>query len=536
MADNEHVETEEPIDIRVWDIPEEEDGYVSPSALQKYMRKTPWWATSVAFHGLIILCLYLIQWGVMSDKGKDIPMVTEIARQEEKLEEKDEKIFKEEKLERDTVEKDLPEVDDVVVNRVFEEKVANTEAVGDPDMLSDVDLGGDGHVGTMGIGGGGMAGMFGSRGGGKKRAIAKYGGKGTLTAVDRGLEWLKRHQCPDGGWGPQDYADQCKGANTKCKEGVGTMSNMSAHGTAKLGLTGLGVLCFLGAGYTHKSGKYKQVVEKALGFILAGQQPGGYFGAEKGGYPGPEYGHGICALALAEAYGMTKDRKLKKPLERTVKYLLKAQHPGGAWGYPLRNMVNDTTVSAYIIMALKDAKLSGIKADYSKAFKGFHRHLENVCIGKHKGIGAYRKGWHTGGGVGPHSATGIAMMCRMFLGAKRDDPAIKEGIKYLSDEGTKWKTSGLIPGDEGIYYVYYTSLGMFQHGGKEWKKWNKQMKPELLKAQIKGGCADGSWPVANAREIPGFKNWHERLAGKVYATTLTILTLEVYYRYSPLFR
>jgi len=498
------------------------------------MRKTPWWATSVAFHGLIILCLYLVQWSVFDGGGKDIPMVTEIARQEEKLEEKEEeKIFEKKDLERDTVEKDLPEIDDVVIDRVFEEKVANTEAVGDPDMLSDVDLGGDGHVGTMGLGGGGMAGMFGSRGGGKKRAMARFGGKGTLTAVDRGLEWLKRHQCADGGWGPRDYADQCKGGNTKCKDGTGNASNHSAAGTGKAGLTGLGVLCFLGAGYTHKSGKYRKVVKKALEYILTTQKDGGFWGAKAGsGFPGPEYGHGICTLALAEAYGMTKDAKIKKPLEKATKHLLDSQHPNMAWGYQMGGTENDSSVSAFVLMALKDAKVSGIKGDYKKAFDGLEQHYQNnVGSGTHKGIVGYRRP-----GQRTHSNSGIAMMCRLLMGKKRSHPSIKEAAEYIITEGTCYKTSGSVKDDEGIYYVYYASLAMFQFGGKKWKEWNKVMKKQLLEAQIKGGCADGSWPCGNNREIPGFRQGFEAWAGKVYSTTLAILTLEVYYRYSPLFR
>jgi len=518
---------EQLIDVEYENLPEDAL-HLPQSAIQKYMRKTPWWATSVAFHGLIILCLYLVQWGVMSDKGDDIPMVTEIARQEEKLEEKEEKIFKEEKLERDTVEKDLPEVDDVVIDRVFEEKIANTEAVGDPNMLSDVDLGGDGHVGTMGIGGGGMAGMFGSRGGGKKAAMARYGGKGTLTAVDHGLEWLKRHQCPDGGWGPRDYADQCTNANSKCKLGVSTVGSM-VNSSAKTGLTGLAVLCFLGAGYTHKSGKYKRVVRKALDFILADQQPDGSF--SNVGW-GPGYTYGIGTLALAEAYGMTKDKKLKKPLEKAVEFLMGRQHPGRAWGYEMYGTGNDTSVSAFALMALKDAKLCGVKADYKKAFDGLKAHYKEVCGGEHKGLGSYRNPV----GSRPHSNTGIVLMCRQFMGQKRSHPAVKEGAAYLVNEGVRWKTDGKMPEDEGIYYIYYASLGMFQYGGKEWKKWNKEMKPALVKSQIKGGCANGSWPCANGQEIPGYAQKFDGYGGKVYTTALAILTLEVYYRYSPLFR
>ena len=415
----------EPIECQ--DIPED-NVYHETSPLQKYMRKTPWWATSVAFHGLIILCLYLIQWGVIDDKGKDIPMVTEIARQEEKLEEKDEeKIFEKKDLVRDTVEKDLPEVDDVVIDRVFEEKIASTDAVGDPDMLGDVDLGGDGKIGTMGLGGGGMSGLFGSRGGGKKRAVAKYGGKGTLTAVDRGLEWLKRHQCPDGGWGPQDYADQCKGPNTRCKQGTGSTNNKS-HG-AKSGLTGLAVMAFLGAGYTHRSGKkYRKTVKKGIDFILNSQTSEGAFGR---GWIG--YTNGICTLALAEAYGMTKDPKLKAPLERAVQNLLKTQQPNGGWLYGGGDKApfnGDTSVSAFMLMALKDSQISGIKADFDKAYKTLDTYFNNVCIGTHKGLATYRS---PSAAKRHHSMTGIVLMCRQFMGKKKKSPMLKESAEYLSN-------------------------------------------------------------------------------------------------------
>jgi len=508
-------------------FPEDEfDEYIPQTAFHRSMRKTPWWATSVAFHGLILLCLYLIQWAVIDGKGRDIPMMTEIARQEEKLEEKkEEKIFEKKDLVRDTVEKDLPEVDDVVVDRVFEETIANTDAVGDTDMLSDVDLGGDGHVGTMGLGGGGMSGLFGSRGGGKKRAIAKYGGKGTLGAVERGLEWLKRHQCPDGSWSTQNFVNQCTDPNSQCRKGTGTIKNDIY---ARYALTALGTLCFLGAGYTHKTGKYRKTVGKALDLILSAQDDDGGFTKGVHGYT-----PGYCALALIEAYGMTRDPKLKKAVEKATHYMIEIhQTPGRAWRYKPRSVTNDTSVSAAFVMAVKDAKVCGIKADYKKSFDGIRNRFKQIGQGEHGGLGVYEDGERF---VKP-TCTGILMLTNQFTGMKRNNPTMKESAAYLAKVGPAWYNEGQVRPVEHSYYVYYATLAMFQYGGKEWKKWNKEMKKRVLAGQVKGGCADGSWVCANGREKPGFIYRLDTAAGKVFATSMAILTLEVYYRYSPLFR
>ena len=80
------------------------------------------------------------------------------------------------------------------------------------------------------------------------------------------------------------------------------------------------------------------------------------------------------------------------------------------------------------------------------------------------------------------------MMCNQFMGVKRQHPKVKEAAMYLMKKGVKWYKAGRVPEDEGPYYIYYASLAMFQYGGKEWLKWNKEMKRILLESQIKSGC------------------------------------------------
>ena len=84
------------------------------------------------------------------------------------------------------------------------------------------------------------------------------------------------------------------------------------------------------------------------------------------------------------------------------------------------------------------------------------------------------------------------------------------------------------------YYWYYGSLGMFQFGGEHWAKWNEAMKKILVEHQRKGGPldgtvndVDGSYDPVGSGGIPH--------GGRVMATALAALTLEVYYRYLPLY-
>jgi hypothetical protein len=71
-------------------------------------------------------------------------------------------------------------------------------------------------------------------------------------------------------------------------------------------------------------------------------------------------------------------------------------------------------------------------------------------------------------------------------------------------------------------------------GGKYWENWNAAMKKSLLDNQRKGGPmdgtaedVDGSWDPVGGGYVP--------TGGRVFSTALGALSLEVYYRYLPLY-
>jgi hypothetical protein len=64
---------------------------------------------------------------------------------------------------------------------------------------------------------------------------------------------------------------------------------------------------------------------------------------------------------------------------------------------------------------------------------------------------------------------------------------------------------------------------MFRAGGEAWKRWNAVVRDTIVKLQRHEACPRGSWD-------PDGKWGHE--GGRIYATALAVLTLEVYYRYA----
>ena len=113
--------------------------------------------------------------------------------------------------------------------------------------------------------------------------------------------------------------------------------------------------------------------------------------------------------------------------------------------------------------------------------------------------------------------TAVSVICRIFTGERRSEDAIRKGAKLMEESPPTWSARKM-----NFYYWYYGTYAMFQVGGDKWKNWNEAMQKALLPNQRQRGCEDGSWdPVAE---------WC-LAGGRVYATAILALTLEIYYRY-----
>jgi hypothetical protein len=124
------------------------------------------------------------------------------------------------------------------------------------------------------------------------------------------------------------------------------------------------------------------------------------------------------------------------------------------------------------------------------------------------------------------------MLCRLLMGVQRGDRMLRKQAKLLLSDLPDWeKSKNQVSHTE--YYWYYGTLAMFQMGAKSWKEWNSKITGMLIKHQCKGGPMDGSLKDVDGSWDPQ-SSW-ARSGTRIYMTAINALTLEVYYRYLPLY-
>ncbi len=347
----------------------------------------------------------------------------------------------------------------------------------------------------------------------RRREIALRNG-GTAEsekAVENALAYLARMQEPTGNWD----ADRHGGGLKEVRQiDAGKPSGGIETDT---GVTGLAILAYLGAGYTHEEGEYEQTVKRAIDWLIAQQRTDGYLGGAATYYD-QMYCHGIAVYALAEAYGMQQDPSqfpaLREAVGRGVWYIAETQNLDGGWRYRVGASLSDMSMFGWQLMALKSAELAGI-AIPSETRAGLIKFLKDRSRGTAGGLAGYKQE------TAPTPAmTAEALFCKQMYGLRRSSPASQEAARYLQSHLPE-----LSYPDE--YYWYYGTLAMFQYGGEPWEAWNSAMRETLVRLQRSGGANAGSWDPAGPWGTVG---------GRIYSTALSTMCLEVYYRFLPLYQ
>jgi hypothetical protein len=347
-----------------------------------------------------------------------------------------------------------------------------------------------------------------------RSAIAQRAGasRESELAVERALLWLAKHQDKDGRWDAAIGAPGDDDFTVHCPPGD-ICSGPCYYWEADTAMTGLALLTYLGAGYTHHEGKHATTVDKGLRFLLATQKPDGDLRGESVAVG--MYCHAMASLALCEAYALTGDPALRGPVERAVSFIVNARATDHmAWRYEPHARSGDTSILGWIILVLKSAKETGIAVP-SETRSGAIRWLTLVSDGRRGGLAMYRPNEK----VTP-TMTAEAWVCRQFLGVGGPGPASEEAAAYLLQHGPNRDPYNL-------YYWYYGTLSMYQHGGDDWEQWNAVVRDRIVSQQRDSGHQAGSWD-------PDDSEWGTR-GGRIYSTALATLTLEVYYRYLRLY-
>jgi hypothetical protein len=549
---------------------------VDPLArLRGWLHNSPWVVMAVFIHVVAIAVLSVVYVGHKAMRASDEPVAIALARP--KAEPLPDVPAQPEVIDRKAIPKNddaeiVPTEDDVYVPTTEPTPEDLHLERGDPTALDNLPAEGTTGGSAIGVGEGGHYGLgrpsaFGGRVG-RHVGAGRGGGvtQGTEKAVLDGLRWLVRHQNRDGSWSAATLKDHCP-VDAPCFDPKARFTN-----NYDAGLTGLALLAFLGAGYSHESRqdivdtamarRYKigEVVKKGLTWLVDQQNQDGSFSRDKSFI----YNEALATLALTEAYGLTHNRYWKEPAQRGIAFIMRAQRPSPmdpnalwGWRYASRMEVEDvrkttddaayrrelfdadTSATGWAVMALKSAQLSGLdvnKESMDGAF-AFAKWVSGAdgLVGylDPRGAGAPVGGVNDQYVYHPGTMSAVDMCIRIFTQRDPDDAFLDLAAKRIVEDLPAISNDHL---SIDYYYWYYGSLALNQFDGPDsprksgryWTPWNKSMVSALLALQDhkERACSNGGWIVPDRWSYAG---------GPLYSTALNVLTLEVYYRYENAF-
>jgi len=341
---------------------------------------------------------------------------------------------------------------------------------------------------------------------GRRAALVDAFGGSTATeaAVAKSLAWLAKQQDKkDGLWGLQaPYVDG------------GSQEN-------RLAATAMALLAFQGAGNTTHEGQYRKVVARAWKALANTQLADGRFDVHP---PLPThhalYSHAQATIAACELYGMTKREEHAEPARRSLAYAVAAQGPNGGWRYEPGH-AGDMSVTGWFMMAMKSGEMAGLPVP-DASLAGIGAFLDSVAVsdGVRYGYRVDVPGRPASPVTAAISAEGL--LCRQYLGWRRDDPRLIAGIEMLiGPQPIDWEN------DKDVYAWYYVTQVAHHLGGDAWRRWNDRMKEVLPATQVQKGPETGSWD-------PSLDKWGH-IGGRLFTTCFCTYMLEVYYRHLPIY-
>jgi hypothetical protein len=307
-------------------------------------------------------------------------------------------------------------------------------------------------------------------------------------AIAKGIKYLVSQQTTDGAFGDGRYG---KNVAVSALAGIALMADGNLPGR----------------------GEHGEAVSKCVEYVLANCTESGLIAGE--GANGPMYGHGFATLFLGEVYGMTagggdtnQSQRVHEALVKAVHLIEQTQNEQGGWRYNPVPYDADISVTICQIMGLRSARNAGIEVSKSTIDRAveYVRKCQNPDGGFKYQLESGASGW-------PRSAAGVASL--FYAGIYSDD-AIDRGIAYLQKEAMP----GQAAASKAHYFYghYYCVQAMYLAGGGAWAKWWPAIREELIRSQNEDG------------------SWEDRSVGYTYATSMSLIILQMPKRYLPIFQ
>ena len=322
-------------------------------------------------------------------------------------------------------------------------------------------------------------------------------------AVERGIAYIVSLQRADGAITDRQYDT--------------TMTSLAIMSLASIGVT------------PSTPGERGEIARKALDFVLLAdrQDKEGYYGNRDGSRM---YGHGITTLMLTEMVGMgadeEQDRLIHQRCQRAIDLILSAQRQSkpqqyrGGWRYTPNSNDADLSVSVWQLMALRSAKNDGLDVP-AEAISDAIQYLQRSYTARLDAGGLPVEpvaGFsYLPDSRSPSFAMTAAGLLAMQVCGQYDSPLASGAAAWLVEHPPKWNERFF------FYGTYYYAQGMHQRGGERGMLAQQLVKDLLLEKQQ----ADGAWSAPGGEEGG---------AGKIYTTSMAVLSLSVKYHYLPIYQ
>ena len=299
---------------------------------------------------------------------------------------------------------------------------------------------------------------------------------------------------------------------------------------ADTAMTSLAIMAMASVGaQPNEPGPRGESMRKAIAYVLRDDRidKEGYFGRADSSRM---YGHGIITLMLTEMLGMGldagQDKLLQARCENGLDLILSSQRVKkngdnqGGWRYEPDASDSDLSVSVWQLMALRSAKNDGLDVpieaideavEYLRRSYSAPLDTNGEPPDRPEGF-CYTPGQRSASFTMTAAGLLALQVCGMY-----DSPLVKHAADWLLKNPPKYRERFF------FYGTYYYAQGMFQRGGEHAETAVKLVKDELLPNQQ----GDGSWQGQNGEE---------ENAGKIYATSLGVLSLSVKYHYLPIYQ
>jgi hypothetical protein len=348
--------------------------------------------------------------------------------------------------------------------------------------------------------------------------LERQGGEKSYLPVRRGLRWLAAHQATDGGFHNRTFQSICK---EKGCVGAGPSSYDA-------GVTGLALMAFTAFTELDVLGEFRAPAENAAKYLLSRVDKTGKVTGATG--IAATYTQAIVALALLErAQVLAKPEAEIGAATRLVGYLAKeAQLTDGGWRYRPGMADSDMSVTGWVLQALHAAKRAGIEMPEETVPRAltFLGYLTDQDGRTRYRLTGYPSKTMTAAGVlvrhllGETAQTELLARAAKYVAVPTPTSSLRKGAKRTGGEATD--AGKLYTGRPSFYLWYYQTYALRMAGGNAWKTFGPDLEKALIATQETEGHALGSWdPVIG---------W-SRSAGRIYATAMATLTLEVYYRH-----